>query len=990
MKSRTKTLAGLLLFALGCGRQGAGEPPAATTSFAPEALLAVDARELPESVRARYRLQPDRRLLSAAAEVERILADSSSPTADARWRDGHWSISFDGTEIGELSPLPDFEESTELLVRRAKAAGAGGLRDAAASPTVATTATFVAWRQSLELPDPPRILAGLAAFGEANPAAGIETETLRTMVSSLAWLTTLTTDRLEQSDALFAEAWAWLAVERAVGVRGNEASEALVARALGYEAAAERLAAALPEEDPIRLFVRGQRSKLHDVCAQSPTNVPAHLLLLALDAEREDAQRFYAALRDFPAAEMEVLPLLGFEVKVRDYDRSVISGRELAESAFRAARQCSLPGATAAPTDLLRIASSTREFEAAVTKCADRFRTGPLGSAAVAAYFRSAYYSGLFGAAQYVCNHLASGRAASDLADEFGEPAASTASDLRRWLVANGAVLAGDSAVRPLAELIESSHSLGSSLLLALARSIDEHAASTDPFRRRPIPALFAQLDSRPTHRVVAARIARSNLNSPRLFETFVRAAAEVAPHSSAELPALSAQMDQDIGRLRAISDDAAMPAYAQTVALSALAESGGADDALVRARYEATARDPDGGIAPLLDFLEKRGDLAGASAAVAAALDREKKPGSLRWAYLRSEAARLRVLSGDAKGAWKLVEPAIATGKEDALLMGAEVRLALSDFARALDLARACLKRYPESAEAAALIARARWGLDDPAIAAKELAASRTQIVGPWNRLLPEAFTAAFAGEPAERAQRAFAEMIAAQVPTDVLADAAIALGRKQGVDVAIRLLESLPKPAPEWAVKIALDTYDLIAEKSGEPEAKAWYASKHRATVQEALVLYQFRRYELLLAQFPSHEKPTGPGVLRVLQLAALLHLKESSGPRWQALADEVAQDSGSTDFFARAARYFVGTGDADSLWHPEPHLDNVASVGWAIGVKMASERRFVDAEGWFQVALESGQEQEPPHAWAWKIESDWLMKRRTLELLQKEGGF
>lgn len=988
-------LAGAAVFlALSCSRRSSGEATAASTSFAPEALLAVEASTLPATVRARYRLRPDRRLLAAVGEVGRLLAGTKSAPAEAQFRDDRWRVALGGDELGELAAFPDFAESTDLLVRYARKMAATASRAAVGSPPAAATEKLTELRRSLEVPDPARILAALSALEIERPVAATDGEEIRAMVAGLAWVTTLTTDKLEQSDALFSQAWAWLAVERAFEIRGNEGSEALLARALGYEAAAVRAAGALPADDAIRLFVSGERAQLNELCARSPANVAMHLLLLALDAERGDRQRYRRALRDFPASGMGVLGLLGFEVQVRDYERTVGAGRALAETALRAVRSCGSPERRIAASDPAEIAATTRDFEAAVAKCGGRLSTGPLGAAAVEAYFRSAYYSGLFEEAQFVSDRLASGPAALRLAAEFGEPAPGAAADLRRWLLVNGAVIGGDPAVRPLAELIESSPALGSQLLLDLGQTIAAHSESTEPLRRRPIPALFAQLDARPAHRLVAARVARANLTSAWLFETFSRAAAEAAPHRSEELPALVAEMRAEAGPLRAIVDDPAMPTYAQTAALAALAELGEVDDAFVRARYEAIARDPDGGIAPLVDFLEKRGDFAGALSAVAAARDREPEPGSLAWTYYQSEAALWKLRLGDPEGAWKLVVTALPpnprTAKEDVLLAGAEVQLARRRFASALELAQACLDRYPQSFYAAALLARARWALDDPATAARELAASRTGIVGVWSRILPEAFVAAFAGQPAERTQRAFAEMIAAQVPTVVLARTAIYLGKKEGLDVALPMLEGLPKLAPEWAVQIGLDTHDLIAEKSGEAAATAWYGAKHRPTIQEALILYQSRKYELLLGLFPSAEKPTGPGVVRLLKIAALLHLKEGSGPRWQALENEVAQDKAGSDFFARAARYLVGKLDAGSLWDAKPDLENVASVGWTIGVKAASERRFVDAEGWFQVALESGQPQQPPHAWAWQLESDWLMAQRTLELLEKEGKF
>ncbi|HSS52590.1 MAG TPA: hypothetical protein VLX28_26915, partial [Thermoanaerobaculia bacterium] len=58
--------------------------------------------------------------------------------------------------------------------------------------------------------------------------------------------------------------------------------------------------------------------------------------------------------------------------------------------------------------------------------------------------------------------------------------------------------------------------------------------------------------------------------------------------------------------------------------------------------------------------------------------------------------------------------------------------------------------------------------------------------------------------------------------------------------------------------------------------------------------------------------------------------------------------------------------------------------------MGIKAASERRFADADGWFQVALESGLQQQPPLTWAWVIESDWKKVDRSLAVLEKKGEF
>jgi hypothetical protein len=224
------------------------------------------------------------------------------------------------------------------------------------------------------------------------------------------------------------------------------------------------------------------------------------------------------------------------------------------------------------------------------------------------------------------------------------------------------------------------------------------------------------------------------------------------------------------------------------------------------------------------------------------------------------------------------------------------------------------------------------------------------------------------------------------------VLADAAVALGRKRGLAIAQPLLEGLHDPAPEWNDYIRLATYDLILEKSGRDAALAWVRTAMRDRPSGfALMLFEMRRYDLLLGLYPEGEESPKPNLVRMLKAASLLHLRETCGPRWDGMVAEIAKDPGE-EFFVRAARYLVGkigTGEFLRV-PPKGEAGSLASVGWAMGVKAASERRFADADGWFQVALEPGQQQQPPHAWSWSIESDWRKADRSLAVLEKKGEF
>lgn len=978
------------LSSLGCLKQASEAQPASDGAAEwPASLLAVEPTRLPEVVRARYRLAPDRRFLAAASEIARWGAPGEVPTS-AHFETGRWRIRSGDHELGDLAELPGFEAATELLVRQVRRLHPRAEGAAERGAVEADGRLLARLAAAVEELDPAAILAVHAELEASVPVDRLDESTIRGLVSSLAWLTTLSLDATEDSDPLLATAWAWLAVERAHGIRGNEASEALLIRALGYESEAIDAAAGLTRDDPVRSYVGGDVDALGRSCASGAGSAAACFLKLALLAERGQVERFRAAERDLRGGEIAALARVALTERVGHPDVGRGVGRMRAMAAHYEALACASGKRGGTDYGAVAVEALSRELEEAARSCSERYRRTRIGAAAVAAAYRGAFYSGLRREASHALDYLASGPAALELAARIADPAEGTASDLRRWLEAAGAIAGGARDVLPLVDLLESRPRLDGDLLGEAAEILARHSETTDPLRRRPMPAVFERLDSRPAHREVAARIARSNLTSVGLHQGYARSAVAAAPHLVGELAGLVAQLDEEAATLRAIVDDPAMPSYAQVVALAALAELGRADDAFVRSRYEAMAADPDEGISPLLRFLEERGDVSGAHAAVMAAIERGGFRDGLAWAYLRGEAARLKLELGDTEGAWRLLRPAIHSGKEDVLLLAARVQLARSELESAVDLSSASLGRYPDRAsEASSLLASARWRQGDHAVAARELAASTNGVVAPWNRHLPEAFAETFAAAPSSETELAFEEMITAGIAPHVLASVAIAFGRRGELETALRLIDRLPPVAPEWTVKVRFDVYDLIREREGEKAAAAWFRAKHQRSHQDALTLYQLRRYDALLELFPIGDEGGKPNVVRVVQAAALLHLHEREGARWEALVRSIESDRGS-EFFSRAGRYLVGRADATELLSSIPDVGHLASIGWAMGVRAASEGRFEEADGWLQVALESGQRQQPPHAWAWQIESDWIVAKRSMARLEAAGEF
>jgi hypothetical protein len=966
------------------GKPGLRKSAAIHPSAGPEALLAAPPTDLAAIVRDRYRLQLDRRLLDAVAEIRRLQAGGVPRPVTAEFREGKWLIFSGHEEVGVLAEFPDFEEVTALLTR-----WAGRLEPASVTVASASADTGVLGHleSAIRAVDAAALLEGLASFSGSPVDVQRDPTRTNTIGLSLAWLATLTLDHLDQADPLLTEAWAWLALERVAAPDRTSQTDVLLAMALGYQAAAARLGARLPETDAVRYYGQSDEPHLGALCAGRSTDRPCHFLRLALLAESQHVERFRSAIHQSPFRDETSLAVLSLESRLADFDAGPVPGRELAsrtieEALRRPGRDSSHQG----PSFEALVEASTRDFETAVDQIATGPEEGLIPHSAIRAGYRAPFYSGIFQEARFVIDQLASAAAAQDLADRFENPAAGTADQLRRWIEVSAQRLSGPPDLQSAVALLTSADSIGATPLAELASLLARHSQSTEPLRRLPIPTLFARLDTRPASRVIAARVAQRNLVAPGLFETLARAAVEAAPHRSQELPATVAALNEDSTSLRQIVEDPAMPAYAQVVALDYLAKFGQVDDGFVREHYEEMARDPDEGQGPLIGFLESRNDFAGAIAALDTIRQRGRHQG-LALVHLQTEKARLQLHMGNANGAYATIAPVLDSFKEETLLQGAYIELARHRAKEALALAEAALERYPDrSSETSGLIARARWQLSDYSTAAKELAASRNGIVSAWSRYLPEGFAESFATAPEQAVFSAFSELAAAGIAPHVLADVAIALGKRRGLDIALPLLEGLRDPAPEWHEYIRLAGYELIREKADASAALVWLRKQMpRPSHGFGLHLYQMRNYPLLLDLFANSSEGGNPATVRLLKAAAHLHLLETQGPRWDGLVAEIKADPGD-DFFARAARYLGGLTDDTLVMQSVKNVDDLAGIGWVKGVRALSEARFAEADRWFQVALESGQNQLPPHGWSWAEESDWLNSERSLEFLQR----
>lgn len=184
-------------------------------------MLEVPPAELPSLVESRYRLGPDRRLLLALQVTDQLGRRATARTAESRFEEGKSRISVGREDVGELSAMPGFEESTQLLVSFVERSGLEAL-----GPHEETQ--LVAVQEAVAKAEPTPILTALAAANE-----GVDSESgpvaARTAASGYAWLGWLVDDPMDLADVL-GRAWAWVAIQRALTAEDGTRNEVLIAQ----------------------------------------------------------------------------------------------------------------------------------------------------------------------------------------------------------------------------------------------------------------------------------------------------------------------------------------------------------------------------------------------------------------------------------------------------------------------------------------------------------------------------------------------------------------------------------------------------------------------------------------------------------------------------------------------------------------------------------------------------------------------------------------
>lgn len=973
----------------------------------PASMLAVKPAELPAHYRSLYRIKPDRRILYAFAEIDRLLAGRHVPSIlSVRFEEGRWRLLLGQEDVGTLPEIPTWSDAHRLLVEWT----ALRRKRTTVVPSESPVPELGALQGDLGQGTPAKVLAALRTLNALAAERPLHPQLVRAAAHGTVWLTLQTYDYVRQSDPLMGHALALLVLAQSLQPDSLAEDEALLARVMGYETAAAGIAERLTVGDPVRLWVRFDAAGLAKV-ANAPDATPRTQYLMLLEASRRGGREaFFAAFRNTVWARETSTTSLGLLGSLGDFDLGRVVPQALAASAYLsvAALDLSSPsdrpafGPEAWPDRAIEgllseaesrakapLESQTKSFEDLVQRRASEWDGSLLDRESTRAFYRSAFYSGIRGTAWFLFDQYGSNTSAEAYANSIKDPAPGTATELRDWMLTRSALARARISREEGIKRVEPLRRLGvSSVALVVHEATRGLGSGTHPLKRIALKLIARGADTRPGDLYEAWEMARQ-LSDVRLAETYSRALVDQAPVTGGDMILRLAYWTRDASWLRRIAADPQQTTSNRTYALVDLALMDDPDTAFRKARYLELMREQPENTDPLekcVNLLRNANDLSGADRVIREWLDRRPTAEhDLTWAHVLTMRADLLANQKKWDAALKLLRPAATTGKAEVLLAGARYQEALDRWDEAFATAKNAHDRYPEDAWSEDIMARILWRQHRYDEAAALLAGSHNISRRAWEGTIAESFGQVFEKSDPHDAQNALAALRNRKVEPKYLAAMARDVGTRGNHKLAFGLLSSIPATGPDESA-IQIWCYDELEKTDGKEAAVQWLRKNVRIPHQLAMVAFQFQRYDILWEPLEDPARPRKEDEIQVLRAASLIHSPSADDNRRKLLIEYFDGRPKPLKDFPAMGLFLLGKTNPQDLI-PSVAALGVSNAGWVLGLRAAAEGRYEEASDWLEVAVEAAKDGVPPGGWCVEILYRWWEKSRFLADLARE---
>lgn len=995
--SRQTLILLLLLFAVGGIYAGARlSPRPADTSVLPQAVLAPRFGEVgwPDPLawlHETYRLGPDRRILLAIGDVHELLTGAQPGDVTANFLSGSWHYLVDGTQVITLVQYADFPEVMVELERWA------GRLIKEGRIAVTSDAPDIEAAQAIEQFFPVHTIAALRRLEAQWRGNGLSASALRQALQAYALLSFQALDRVGASDPLHGRSLAVLAIARAAG-SSDPAAECFIAEALGYYAHADRIAAALPERDPLRLFLTRQDELLAAMAAEEgarPETIYLSLLRLA-ESGQEDAWTRLVTTR-VPDSGAATLPVLCTAKMFGMFELTVPVAGGLMRTALDELGQLHDRDRTGLSlNDLMREdvvqARAGESFEAALD-VATRSMPGPLvPGRVVAAFYRGIGYSGVDLLGRHYLKALSSSAAADALSRVLGSAESGVQADFALWYRHLANMLAGQPALRDMGSdirLLRFQGHMGTPLLLVSLAELYTRAPYGSSEILMAARNIVTRLDERPEYRGAFATIAQYYLLDVPLAERLHAAAFQVQGLRYPKA-GMYAHLRGDNALLTRLATDRQVSLSGRVDALRHLAKDPRADADFIHAGYSQLMQEhPDNWVdlsQTYLKYLRAKKDHQRARDFLTAWLSQEHSSSSFPEIYARSSLAKTDLLEERYVNGLGVIWPVVHSQQFGTMETTARLLNALGLTSEAYAMATQAFERYPDSLHAVALVAGLFWRNARHDEAALALRSFRYPITGDWKTVIGDEFMAAFAGRDVDAVEAARTMITHGVAAKDMITLSDVIGHRGNNPELAFQIASRITEQGRAPAEGL-VRAYGFLKAARGKEKALDWI--RLRLPEADALMLaaaaYELKEDEVLweLMLDPNSLDEPHRSYIWLMRAAAAAH-GAPDDPSRVILTQHFEQEGEGP--FQLLGRYVLGLTPESAIMGNAPMAWQQCKIAYYIGVRHEAARQLEAASSWYRIAVETRVDIAEA-TWAFNKLFVWSGKNRSLSFLDDE---
>lgn len=787
---------------------------------------------------------------------------------------------------------------------------------------------------------------------------------------------------------------------------------------MGYQKDSSRLAASLPRTDAVRLFVNAETEALKKEVEQKPEDrLGQYLALLSLARKGKDEKWIEWINSNFFVKDMPV-PVLAAGLELDSFEMSpslsnaLLHGVMFDLSGETGAKREAKTSWDPEPTDFAaqlgrqvaeallgtieaKPAGLVRRFETALTSRAGSAK-GPLwNSETVRSYWRSHFYSGLQVLGSHYLDALSSGPAALDFAQYLEDsPAFGPGADFRRWYSRRASFKSGRVSPREDMDFLASLPSVAGQAMVRVFADLRNALASDPTLRHEAMHHLSRNLDGRARHLAAVLEVVASPLLDLRLVERHCKNLLMFTAHE----PRYGSWCTSFLGRDRelfSMVDNRELRIEDRVAAMWFFQFDPSAKDSDIRARYRSLLKEAGYErlvTMPYLEYLENKvKDNREAEEVARGWLAHHGPEEGLVHAIYRGRVAHSLDLQGKHKEAWTLIEPLVDTQQGAIMSWAASILQNLGRPEEALEMARACLARYPDAPEYRAKLAELLWLNGRYSDAALVLNPPEHRLPGDAWSGAGKNFARAFRAKQDEAAILAFEALIAERIEHYELQSLIEELA-EQRPGLGFQLQSRLKRPGD---TELIIRAYKYLKDAGQPAEALEWLRKTLPARNLEtkAEIFLDWKEYELLW----DFLEPSPGGVITPftwnLRAAASRFLGEGKDPHRRELIAHF-QDARPDDLAHTLGRSILGLEGAPVRIPAGLGSRERAEAACFLGLRAMGQGAFEEASDWFHLSLLIAEARWQVSALAWRFLGRLYSERGSLkvqaEIFRRQGRF